>query len=430
MTDGAAKTLSVHGNAALVERALPRLTSRDPKKAWTSGQWMTERTGGSDVGLSETVATSTPEGHRLSGTKWFTSATTSQMALTLARPVGNPPGGSGLALYYVETRDDRGRLVPGITVNRLKDKLGTRKVPTAELTLEGVLATPVAGTAHGIRNIAPMLNITRTWNAMCAVSGMRRGLALARDYATRRTAFGASLTDKPLHVETLADQQAEFEAAFHLTFRAVELLGKEESGTITADETELLRLMTPLVKLCTAKQAVDVIGECIEAFGGAGYVEDTGLPVLMRDAHVLPIWEGTTNVLSLDTLRALAKGGSLAAFDAELRQLAKSAHGGDLAWAGQSALDAVSHAEAWLQKAMQDPSTVEAGARRFALTLARSYALASLVRHAQWSLEHERDGRPAAAAVRFARRGVDMIHDTPAGDAAARALANDAPLGA
>src|SRR6185312_1021901 len=117
MTDGAAKTLSVHGNAALVERALPRLTSRDPKKAWTSGQWMTERTGSSDVGLSETVATITPEGHRLSGTKWFTSATTSQMALTLARPVGNPPGGSGLALYYVETRDDRGRLVPGITVN-------------------------------------------------------------------------------------------------------------------------------------------------------------------------------------------------------------------------------------------------------------------------------------------------------------------------
>src|SRR6185437_1654897 len=121
MTDGAAKTLSVHGNAALVERALPRLTSRDPKKAWTSGQWMTERTGGSDVGLSETIARADGDKFRLFGTKWFSSATTSQMALTLARPDGNPPGGSGLALFYVEVRNDDGS-PNGVFVNRLKDK--------------------------------------------------------------------------------------------------------------------------------------------------------------------------------------------------------------------------------------------------------------------------------------------------------------------
>jgi alkylation response protein AidB-like acyl-CoA dehydrogenase len=134
MTDGAARTLVVHGNRELVDRAVPRLTSRDATHAWTSGQWMTERTGGSDVATTETVARNEGGVWRLHGTKWFTSATTSQMALTLARPEGAPAGGQGLALFYVETRDDDGRL-RDITVNRLKDKLGTRMVPTAELTL-------------------------------------------------------------------------------------------------------------------------------------------------------------------------------------------------------------------------------------------------------------------------------------------------------
>ncbi len=182
MTDGAARTLIDSGNRELVDRAVPRLTSRDPERAWTSGQWMTERTGGSDVGQSETVARQDGGQWRLYGTKWFTSATTSQMALTLARPDGNGPGGKGLALFYVELRDERGRL-RNIAINRLKDKLGTRKVPTAELTLDGTPATPVRGLDSGVRHIAPMLNVTRTWNAMGAIWGLRRSVALARDYA-------------------------------------------------------------------------------------------------------------------------------------------------------------------------------------------------------------------------------------------------------
>src|SRR5512139_3225892 len=110
MTDGAARALLDAGNAALVERALPRLTSRDPARMWTSGQWMTERTGGSDVSQSETVAKRDGDQWRLYGTKWFTSATTSNMALTLARPEGNGEGSRGLALFLVELRDAEGRL--------------------------------------------------------------------------------------------------------------------------------------------------------------------------------------------------------------------------------------------------------------------------------------------------------------------------------
>src|SRR6202008_3850462 len=115
-----------------------------------------------------------------------------------------------------------------LSVNRLKDKLGTRKVPTAELDLMGTRAQLVCGVTDGVKNIAPMLNVTRTWNSVSAVALMRRGLALARDYAKRRIAFGAPLAEKPLHQDTLAGLQAEFEAAFHLTFFVVELLGRSD----------------------------------------------------------------------------------------------------------------------------------------------------------------------------------------------------------
>ncbi|HEX8118447.1 MAG TPA: acyl-CoA dehydrogenase family protein, partial [Pyrinomonadaceae bacterium] len=190
MTDGAARVLKTSGHGLLIKNVLPRFTSRDPEKFWTSGQWMTELTGGSDVGASETVARPDERGAwRLYGRKWFTSAAASQAALTLARPEGNPPGGRGLALFYVETRDAEGRL-RDIRIDRLKDKLGTRKVPTAELTLEGTPATLVRGTTDGVRDIAPMLNVTRMWNAVSAASLMRRGVALALDYSRRRAAFG------------------------------------------------------------------------------------------------------------------------------------------------------------------------------------------------------------------------------------------------
>jgi alkylation response protein AidB-like acyl-CoA dehydrogenase len=414
MTDGAAKTLLVSKNQTLIERALPRLTSRDPSTAWTSGQWMTERTGGSDVAISETIARPVPGESgvfTLHGTKWFSSATTSQMALTLGRPEGNPPGGSGLALFYVEVRNADGTM-NGIAVNRLKDKLGTRMVPTAELTLDGARAIPVIGTKDGIKNITPMLNITRTWNAVCAVSGMRRGLALAKDYARRRVAFGAPLAEKPLHVDTLAALEAEYQGALLIAFRAVELLGKEECGELNEHEAALLRMLTPIVKLVTAKQAVAVASECLEAFGGAGYIEDTGLPRLLRDAQVLPIWEGTTNVLSLDLLRVLAKGGNL---EPIVREVHACVQGADPSLKGpaEAAVRATEHAGAWLMRMLEagGPSGVEAGARRLALTLGRALELALLVREATRSKKFGDEAKPAAAARRFWRNGVDLVLD-------------------
>jgi acyl-CoA dehydrogenase len=408
MTDGAARTLLDLGNQALIDRALPRLISKDPSTAWTSGQWMTERTGGSDVGLSETIAKKVDGGYTLHGVKWFTSATTSEMALTLARPEGNPAGGRGLALFYVETKKADGTS-NDIGINRLKDKLGTRKVPTAELTLEGTFALPVAGTTDGIKNIASMLNITRTWNATAACWLMRRAIALSQDYASRRTAFGAKLADKPLHADTIAQIAAETEAAFHLAFRAVQLIGKKEAGLTTESEERFLRVLTPITKLTTGKQAVVVTSEAIETFGGAGYVEDTGLPRLLADAQVLPIWEGTTNVLSLDTLRALEKEGTAEAVFAEIQSKIGHLDPATFGFGIEAVKKATASAQSWIASVAKDRDGLESGARRFAMTLGRTLELAYLLDHADWCAKNG-DGRRALAAARiFTRRGIDQI---------------------
>ena len=423
MSDGAARTLLRAGDQALIERALPRLTSRDPAHAWTSGQWMTELPGGSDVGQTETIARQDADGGwRLYGRKWFTSATTGQMALALARPEGAAPGARGLALFYIELRDEAGRL-QGIRVNRLKEKLGTRKVPTAELSLEGAPARLVGAPAGGVRAMVPMLQVTRTWNSVMAAATMRRGIALARDYARRRIAFGAPLIRQPLHSETLAWLQAEFEAAFHLSFFLAGLLGADEAGVADERQAQLLRVLTSVAKLTTGRQAVEVLSEVIEAFGGAGYVEDTGLPTLLRDAHVLPIWEGTTNVLALDTLRALAQPGAWEAILSLAEELTTNAADEQLAAAGGEARAALAHARRWASEDGRE--RLERGARRLALTIGRALALALLVDHAAWSLTQERDGRARAAALRFAASPIDLIRDTDQDDAA---LADDQPL--
>jgi alkylation response protein AidB-like acyl-CoA dehydrogenase len=412
MTDGAARTLIELGNQPLIDRAVPHLTSRDPDAMWTSGQWMTERTGGSDVGLSETVAKKDEStgGFRLYGTKWFTSATTAQMALTLARPEGAGPGGRGLALFYVEVKGPDGRY-NGITVNRLKDKLGTRKVPTAELTLDGTQAVPVAGLGDGVRNISTMLNITRTWNAAMSASSMRRSIALVTDYARRRVAFGASIRDKPLHQETLASIAAEAEAGFLLAFRVVALLGRVERRLATDEELQLFRVLTPLAKLTTGKQAVAVASEGLEACGGAGYVEDTGLPLLLRDAQVLPIWEGTTNVLSLDVLRAAQGRDVLALIHGECQRQLQATSDPSLRTACATVERALSDTADWLRQVATQPQALEAGARGLSLTLGRTLCLAHLLGHAQWCLDHGRGGRAAAVARRFASHGVCRLSD-------------------
>jgi acyl-CoA dehydrogenase len=168
---------------------------------------------------------------------------------------------------------------------------------------------------------------------------------------------------------------------------------------------------------------IDVLSEIVEAFGGAGYVEDTGVPMLLRDAHVLPIWEGTTNVLALETLRSIEACGGLDVIEREARFVLQGVREPDLVRISARVEQTLEGAKDWLARNLQDVPKLEAGARRFGLTLGRAFALALLARHAQWCVENERDRRPLAAARRFAAAGLNLVHDMDGADA--RMLARD-----
>lgn len=394
MTDGAAKLIEVHGDRALRAGAFRHLTARDPAEFWTSGQWMTERAGGSDVGGTSTVARPLGDGFELSGTKWFSSATTSEMAIALARIEGDAAGSRGLSAFYLETRGADGRL-NGIRVNRLKDKLGTHALPTAELTLAGTKARLVGARGQGVATIASLFNVTRMYNAVCALGTIRRAYALARDYAEKREAFGKKLLAHPLHAETLAELALAHAAAFHLTFHLVYLLGKEEVGKASAEEKALLRLLTPIAKLFTGKEAVRVVSEAIECIGGAAYVEDTGLPRLLRNAQVFPIWEGTTNILSLDVLRAIERENAFPAFAADVETRLAGVRTKELAGPRARVADGLARLTGFLKRAQAEGvEFLQAGGRAFAFGLARVYAGALLLEFA----EHERKSGAAGAA--------------------------------
>ncbi len=414
MTDGAATALKASGNAALIARALPHFLSRDAGTFWLSGQWMTETAGGSDVGQTETVARRDADGQwRLYGRKWFSSAVVGEAALALARPEGAGEGPGALALFYVETMEG-GRRRPELLVDRLKDKLGTHELPTAEIHLHGLPAWPVGELAHGVRQVAPMLNVTRTWNAICAIASMARAIALARDYATRRQVFGRPLIEQPLHAHTLADMQAQFEAAFALAFEVAHLLGRVEHDEAAPHEVALLRLLTPLAKLWTGKLALTICSEALECFGGAGYIEDTGLPQLLRDAQVYSIWEGTTNVLSLDSLRALADS----RFGALRTTIDGWLAGNDDMHAACAIRQTLDAAARWLDHHDAARAALEAGARGLAFTLARCAAAALLARQTTWSGRCG-DVRPAAALRRFVGLGLDRLASPDAANTAA-----------
>jgi alkylation response protein AidB-like acyl-CoA dehydrogenase len=410
MTDGAARFLQVHGDES-TQSVFAHLTSRDPNQFWTSGQWMTERTGGSDVGTTSTIARRDTDGsYRLHGAKWFTSATTSQVAMTLARIEGAPDGSRGLSVFLITLRDANG-LLRNIRVDRLKDKLGTRALPTAELTLEGTPAVLVGGAGDGVRKIATLFNITRVYNAVAAVAGMRRAIALATDYARRRSAFGKLLIEHPLHLETLAGMHLEHRAAFLLAFRVVELLGKDECGDATPAESQLLRFLIPVTKLYTAKQAIAIASETLEAFGGAGYIEDTGLPRLLRDAQVLSIWEGTTNVLSLDALRAMEHGDALAVWTADVHRRIGNAKDARLQSCGAKISIALERIEQYTARAAREGTEFQqAGARGFAYAIARTEAAALLV---DYAITHT-DPASLASAQRWCARDLTPLVEADA----------------
>jgi hypothetical protein len=256
----------------------------------------------------------------------------------------------------------------------------------------------------------PMLAVTRMWNSVCAVASMRRGLTLAKSHAAERAALGHPLANLPLHVDTLAALEAETWGAFLMAFLLVELNGRQERGEIDDGQRALLRVLTPLTRLITGKQSAAVVSEVVDSFGGDGDVEGTELSKRLRDAHVLPIREGTTDVLSLDALLRSDLHTGLAALMGRASACVRNVSEPRLAAAARQAVGAMERATLWLESG-HDAEVMQAGARRLAMTLARSLQLVLLCEHAQWLIDHERDRRGMAAALRYSRLPVDLMHD-------------------
>ena len=300
MTDGVARVLTRHGTHEQVMSVVPHLTSTDPRTLWTGGMFLTERAGGSDVGANQTVARKDAGGTwRLTGHKWFCSNVDADAVLVTARIDGAGEGTRGLGTFLLITRDN-----PGVIIERLKEKLGVRSMPTGEVTLNDTRAEQVGGFAP----MTDMLNLSRLYNSVAACAAIGRAVYEARYYIERRQVFGRPVIEWPLAQETFFDLEAEHVAALLLTFETVDCLGRADAGD--KDAAALLRLLTPIAKAVTGKLAVPCVSEAMELIGGNGYIEESPLPRILRDAQVLPIWEGTTNILVLDALRVAHKEGT------------------------------------------------------------------------------------------------------------------------
>ncbi|KAI9594494.1 hypothetical protein BDF19DRAFT_123924 [Syncephalis fuscata] len=397
MTDGAARVLELCDNNDIKQLALTRLTSRDPSRFWTSGQWMTERPGGSDVSRTETKAEPLDAAHNewsIHGFKWFSSATDADMTLMLARardPKTNEfrEGSRGLSVFFAEMRNADGSL-NGVRIHRLKDKFGTKAVPTAELELENMRGQLVGPLHRGIPTIASILNITRMHCAIGVCGGLGRALAISKEYSRVRVAQDKRLVELPLHTRTLADMELTYRAVMQLTYYGLSVLGRVEcpgrDSAAVRDDNALFRILAPVIKLWTAKKCIAAISEAMESLGGQGYMEDVGMGRIYRDAQVNTIWEGTTNILSLDLLRVLLPDGGDAflVLGKAIRNMIVS-FPQPLADAASHIRNALSAIEAYIRANIQEKTRLEYGARSLAFAIAQTVTGALLIEHAQYT---------------------------------------------
>ncbi|MBM3273892.1 MAG: acyl-CoA dehydrogenase family protein [Candidatus Sericytochromatia bacterium] len=435
MTDGAALVLtraleSVRSDSPATARwrtYIARLTSRGADR-WSGAMFLTERQGGSDVGANTCTAVEDGGVWRLHGEKWFCSNAGADLALVLARPAGAPDGTRGLALFAMPRTLDDGTRNPYV-IRRLKDKLGTRSMATGEVELNGAAAYLIGGADRGFAQMAEMINLSRLYNAVGSVAILARAYTESAAWAADRNAFGRRIADFPLVRDTLVQMAAETDGAQALVWEIVGRMDRAAEGREGETDRRLIRILTPLAKLYTAKRAVWAASEAIEILGGNGYVEEFITSRLLRDAQVLPIWEGTTNIQTLDVFRALGKEAGEEVLFSLLRQCLDAAprEGQPIASRLREHVDELESALAGLRGHEDDAWTV--GGRQWAFKLAPAACASILVgesavaegpdrsellAHAEKLVDMHLEGWTAIGLLRALDRRRAKVHVVPA----------------
>ncbi len=342
----------------------PRAVPAAQKSAVLVGMAMTEKQGGSDVRANSTRAVPVADGEvELFGHKWFCSAPMSDAFLTLARSEGS----DGITCFLVPRWRPDGTRNP-FHIQRLKDKLGNRSNASSEIEYRGTWAQQLGEEGRGVRTIIEMVHHTRLDCVSGSTGLMRQALAQALHHARHRTAFGRLLRDQPLMRNVLADLALESEAATALMLRLAR--SYDESAAGDAESGAFARIATAVAKYWVCKRAPSMIVEAMECLGGNGYVEESILPRLYREAPVNAIWEGSGNVICLDVLRAMVREpAAMPALLGEIRLAAGADAGLDR---GLERLEAE----------LAEPADAEARARRLVEQMALLLQASLLLRHA------------------------------------------------
>ena len=302
LTGSVAYVLASYAPDAVRQRHLYDVVRRDGL-AKTGGTWATEQHGGSDVGATATRAVRQDNHFTLHGLKWFASNANSGLAVATARPDGAPPGSSGLGLYLVPSHLDDCR-ANHYRIRRLKDKLGTRGLPTGEIDLLGAEAVEIAPPPHGFKLMMEALEYSRVHNAVGSAGMQRRALCEALAWAKSRHAFGHVIAEYPMVQDELLRMRVEFEAGALLAFEAAIVFDEARKDP---EHCTWLRLVTALAKYLSAEYAITACRAALELIGGNGYTSDYPVARLLRDAQVLTIWEGPANIQALELLRLLSR---------------------------------------------------------------------------------------------------------------------------
>ncbi|QST01136.1 acyl-CoA dehydrogenase family protein [Pontibacillus sp. ALD_SL1] len=309
LTMATAYLIDHYASDELKKKYLPHVLSTGDVELYEGATFLTERQGGSDVGANETTAIKDGEVYRLTGEKYFASnAGMCGVAMVLARREGDGDGSKGLSLFLVPWKDKE-QTAEGISIRRLKDKLGVRAVPSAEVEFKGVKAYLVGEPERGIYYMMEALNLSRVCNAVASIGIMQRAYLEAKQYAYDRVAFGSPLKEFPMVQDTLVSLKAKQEVETSSVFKLISLFDNIANEPEKASKRGIAfeRLLIAILKKETAEQAIHFCHESIEMHGGNGYIEDFVMPRLLRDAQVLTVWEGTANILGLEVLKLMKK---------------------------------------------------------------------------------------------------------------------------